>query len=45
MCPLMAHSRCRAGDKNPTFVGLKAGMITGIRQLLNITRCPRSGVF
>jgi hypothetical protein len=29
--PLMAHARRRAHDKNPTFVDLETGMITGIR--------------
>ena len=41
----MAHSRRGAHDKNPTFVDLEAGMITGIRQRLNIIGCPRPGVF
>jgi hypothetical protein len=41
----MACSRRRAGDKNPTFVDLKAGMVTGIRQRLGIIGCPRPGVF
>jgi hypothetical protein len=36
----MACARRRAYDKNPTFVDLKAGMITSIRQRLNIGR-PR----
>jgi hypothetical protein len=40
----MAHLWCRAHNKNPTFVHLKAGMITGIRQRLNIIGCPRPGV-
>ena len=40
----MAYSRRRAHDKNPTFVDLEAGMITGIRQRLNIIGCPRPGV-
>jgi hypothetical protein len=40
----MACSRRRAHDKNPTFVDLKAGMITGIRQRLNIIGRPRPDV-
>jgi len=42
--PLMAHSRRRAHDKDPTFVDFKAGMITGIRQRLDIIGRPWSGV-
>ena len=42
--PLMAHARRRAHDKNPTFVDLETGMITGIRQRLDIIGCPRPGV-
>ena len=40
----MAHARRRAHNKNPTFVNLKEGMITRIRQRLNIIGCPRPGV-
>jgi len=36
--PPMPCSGRRAHDKNPTFVDLKAGMITGIRQRLDIIR-------
>ena len=42
--PLMAFSRRRAHDKNPTFVDLETGMITGIRQRLNIIGRPRPGM-
>lgn len=41
----MAHARCRAHDKHPTFVDLEAGMIIGIRQRLDIIGCPWPGVF
>jgi hypothetical protein len=34
-----------AHDKHPTFVDLKAGMITGIGQRPGIIGCPRPGVF
>jgi hypothetical protein len=40
----MACSRRRGHDKNPTVVDLKAGMITGIRERLNIIGCPRPGM-
>jgi len=40
----MACSRRRAHNKNPTFVDLETGMITGIRQRLDIIGCPRPGV-
>jgi hypothetical protein len=43
--PLMAHTRRRAHDKNPTFVDLEASMITGIWQRLDIIGCPWPGVF
>jgi hypothetical protein len=36
----MAHSRRWAHDENPTFVDLEAGMITGIRQRLDIIGWP-----
>ncbi len=37
----MAHPRRRAHDKHPTFIDLEAGMITSIRERLNIISCPR----
>ena len=40
----MAHTRRRAHNKNPTFIDLETGMITGIRQRLNIIGCPRPGM-
>jgi hypothetical protein len=41
----MACSRRGSHDKNPTVVDLKAGMITSIRQRLNIIGRPRPGMF
>jgi len=40
----MAHARRRAHDKYATLVDLETGMITSIRQRLDIIRCPRPGV-
>jgi hypothetical protein len=42
--PLMTHARCRAHYKYATLVDLETGMITSIRQRLDIIRRPRPGV-
>jgi hypothetical protein len=40
----MAHARRRAHDKYATFVDLETGMITSVRQRLDIIRRPGTGV-
>ncbi len=42
--PLMTHARRRAHDKNPSLVDLETGMITSIRQRLDIIGRPRPGM-
>jgi hypothetical protein len=41
----MACSRRRAHDRNPTVVDLETGMITDIRQCLDIIGCSWPGMF
>ena len=40
----MTHARRRAHDKYSAFVDLETGMITGVRQRLDIISCPGAGV-
>jgi hypothetical protein len=42
--PPLSHARHRAHDKNATFVDLETGMITSVRQRLNIISRPGTGM-